>query len=145
MERGKREEIYTYADLRELAARVGVFLFGHGVAANERVMLFAKNAPEWSMAYFGILKAGAHGGAGRPRVVGGGAGQHRARLRGGRHAHRRRAAREARGRAVAALGEAGLATKIWSFSEAFALPELAVEQERAATLVRRQSPTRWRR
>jgi hypothetical protein len=30
-----------------------------GVAAGQRVMLFAKNAPEWSMAYFGTLKAGA--------------------------------------------------------------------------------------
>ena len=59
MERGKREEIYSYADLQELAARVGAFLVGEGVTAGERVMLFAKNAPEWAMAYFGILKAGA--------------------------------------------------------------------------------------
>ena len=38
---------------------MGVFLAERGVAANERVMLFAKNAPEWAMAYFGTLKAGA--------------------------------------------------------------------------------------
>ena len=59
MERGGREETYSYADLQELATRVGVFLAERGVAANERVMLFAKNAPEWAMAYFGTLKAGA--------------------------------------------------------------------------------------
>ena len=59
IERGGREETYSYADLQELATRVGVFLAVRGVAANERVMLFAKNAPEWSMAYFGTLKAGA--------------------------------------------------------------------------------------
>ena len=29
------------------------------MTAGERVILFAKNAPEWSMAYFGILKLGA--------------------------------------------------------------------------------------
>ena len=45
IERGKREQIYTYADLRELAGRVGVFLLGAGVAAGERVMLCAKNSP----------------------------------------------------------------------------------------------------
>ena len=30
IERGKREEIYTYADLQELATRVGGFLIGEG-------------------------------------------------------------------------------------------------------------------
>ena len=59
IERGKREEIYSYENLQELATRVGTFLVGEGVAAGDRVMLFAKNAPEWAMAYFGILKAGA--------------------------------------------------------------------------------------
>ena len=39
-----------------------------------------------------------------------------------------------------ALAEAGLATKLWSFSEAFVLPDLEVEKTRAAALVRRQSP-----
>ena len=59
MERGKREEIYSYADLQELATRVGVFLLGAGGRRpSDRVILYAKNAPEWSMAYFGILKTG---------------------------------------------------------------------------------------
>src|SRR5882724_3464226 len=59
IERGKREEIYSYADLQELASRVGVFLVGQELAAGARVMLVAKNGPEWSMAFFGVLKAGA--------------------------------------------------------------------------------------
>ena len=59
IERGKREDIYSYENLQELATRAGTFLVGEGVAAGDRVMLFAKNAPEWSMSYFGILKAGA--------------------------------------------------------------------------------------
>ena len=61
IERGEREEIYSYADLQELATRVGVFLAVRGVAAGERVMLFAKNAPEWAMAYFGIAQGGRDG------------------------------------------------------------------------------------
>src|SRR5215471_9156572 len=59
IERGKREEIYSYADLQELASRVGVFLLGEEVPAGARVLLVAKNGPEWSMVYFGVLKAGA--------------------------------------------------------------------------------------
>ena len=90
IERGKREEIYSYADLQELATRVASFLVGQGVAAGERVMLFAKNAPEWAMAYFGVLKAGGDRGPGRPRVDGRRAGEHRARIGRGRDAGRRR-------------------------------------------------------
>src|SRR4029077_14584963 len=41
---------------------------------------------------------------------------------------------------AAAIAEAGLATKLWSFTEAFALPDLAIERERGAALARRQSP-----
>src|SRR5262249_28069162 len=40
-----------------------------------------------------------------------------------------------------ALADAGLATKLWSFSEAFVLPDLEVEKTRAAGLVRRQRPS----
>jgi long-chain acyl-CoA synthetase len=140
MERGKREEIYTYSDLRELAGRIGVFLLGQGVAPNERVMLLGKNAPEWSMAYFGILKA--HGTA---VPVG-----HESSVAEICNVARASGAvgllisdelLDKHGDAVAkALGEAGLATKIWSFTEAFALPALAVEQELTPKLARRQSP-----
>ena len=59
MERGGRQESYSYRDLRELAERAGAFLVGQGLKSGDRVLLFAKNSPEWPMAYFGILKAGA--------------------------------------------------------------------------------------
>jgi long-chain acyl-CoA synthetase len=140
IERGKREQIYTYADLRELAGRVGVFLLGAGVAAGERVMLCAKNSPEWSMAYFGVLKVG-----GTVVPV-----DHESKVAELVNVARASAAvglllgdelHEKHGAGIArALSEAGLPTKIWSFAEAFALPELAVERERGATLARRNSP-----
>jgi len=50
---------YTYADLRECALRAAAFLVAQGVGAGDRVALWAENAPEWGMACFGILKAGA--------------------------------------------------------------------------------------
>ena len=140
IERGKREQIYTYADLRELAGRVGVFLLGAGVAAGQRVILCAKNAPEWSMAYFGVLKAG-----GTVVPV-----DHELKVAELVNVARASAAVglllgdelfDKHGEAVArGLAEAGLPTKIWPFAEAFALPELAVERERGATLARRAGP-----
>ena len=140
IERGGREETYSYADVQELATRVGVFLAVRGVAAGQRVMLFAKNAPEWSMAYFGTLKSGATSvPVGHESTV--------AEL-----VNIARAS-DAVGMLVGddlyeknedelrhALAEAGLATKLWSFSEAFTLPDLEVEKTHAAALVRRQSP-----
>ncbi|HVR61272.1 MAG TPA: AMP-binding protein [Polyangia bacterium] len=139
IERGKREEIYNYADLQELATRVGVFLVGEEVAPGDRVLLYARNAPEWSMAYFGVLKAGA-------AVV--------------PVAHESTAAEivniaRASGAAGILIGddlldkrpdlkrslrEAGLAAKIWPFQTVFALPDLAVEQQRAQSLHRRVNP-----
>jgi long-chain acyl-CoA synthetase len=53
------EEKYTYAELQELATRVGAFLVGAGIAPAERVVLIAESCPEWGMCYFGVLKAGA--------------------------------------------------------------------------------------
>ena len=85
MERGGRQESYSYRDLRELAERAGTFLVGQGVKPGDRVILFAKNSPEWPMCYFGILKAGAHRGAGGARLDGGRGGEHRAGL--GRRRH----------------------------------------------------------
>jgi long-chain acyl-CoA synthetase len=140
IERGKREQIYSYADLRELAGRVGVFLLGADVAAGQRVMLCAKNAPEWSMAYFGVLKAG-----GTVVPV-----DHESKIAELVNVARASAAMgvligddlfDKQGEALArALAGAGLGTKIWPFAEAFALPELAVERERSAVLVRRSNP-----
>ena len=59
IERDGREERYTYADFRECVLRAAAFFTGKGVKAGERVALLADNAPEWGMAYFGILRTGA--------------------------------------------------------------------------------------
>ncbi len=140
IERNKREEIYSYADLQELASRVGVFLLGAGIAPGERVMLWAKNCPEWSMAYFGVLKTGAAAvpvdrELKVPELV------NIARASGASGMLVGDDLLERDGEALAAaLAEAGLPTKVWPFSEAFALPDLAVERERGAKLLRRASP-----
>jgi long-chain acyl-CoA synthetase len=140
IERGKREEIYSYADVRELASRIGVFLLGQNVAAAGRVMLCAKNSPEWSMAYFGVLKAHAtavpidHESKVAELV-------NVARASGAVGLLMGDDVLERHGEALAhALHEAGLPTKIWPFSEAFALPDLAVEKERLPLLARRSNP-----
>ena len=97
----------------------------------------------------GLLRhaeGGRHGRAGRPRIDGGRAGERRARLRARRHADRRRpATRRTRTRSGARSREAGLPTKLWPFSEAFELPDLEVEQERAAGWCAARARTRWRR
>jgi len=137
--RGKREEIYTYADLQELATRVGVFLAGEAVAAGDRVMLFAKNGPEWSMAYFGILKAGAtavpvaHESTVAELV-------NVARASGATCVLVGDDLLEKRATLTRALGEAGLATKVWPFQRVFEIPPLEVERERAPALARKHSP-----
>jgi long-chain acyl-CoA synthetase len=140
IERGKREEIYSYADVQELASRIGVFLLGQNVAAAERVMLCGKNSPEWSMAYFGVLKAHA---TAVPI-------DHESKVAELVNVARASGAvgiligddiLERHGDALAhALAESGLSTKLWPFSEAFALPDLAVEKERLPLLARRANP-----
>ncbi|HEX5708998.1 MAG TPA: AMP-binding protein [Pyrinomonadaceae bacterium] len=59
VERDGRQEQYTYADLHELATRAAGFLAARGVKPADRVLLLSRNAPEWGMSYFGVLKAGA--------------------------------------------------------------------------------------
>ncbi|HYN86069.1 MAG TPA: AMP-binding protein [Pyrinomonadaceae bacterium] len=59
VERDGRHEQYTYADLHELATRAAGFLAAQGVKPADRVLLLSRNAPEWGMSYFGVLKAGA--------------------------------------------------------------------------------------
>jgi long-chain acyl-CoA synthetase len=139
IERGKREEIYSYADLQELASRVGVFLVGNDVTVGARVMLFAKNGPEWSMAFFGILKAGA---TAVPlghestilEIV------NVARASGAAGILIGDDLLEKRPSLTRALQEAGLATKVWPFQQAFELPELAVEQQRLPALFKKHNP-----
>ncbi|HSF19953.1 MAG TPA: AMP-binding protein, partial [Vicinamibacteria bacterium] len=59
MERGGREERYTYADFRECTLRAAAFLRSHGIEGGKRVALLSENCPEWGMAYFGIVRTGA--------------------------------------------------------------------------------------
>jgi long-chain acyl-CoA synthetase len=59
IERNGRKEQYTFEDVRELALRAAGFLADKGIKQGDRVILFSNNMPEWGMAYFGILKAGA--------------------------------------------------------------------------------------
>jgi long-chain acyl-CoA synthetase len=59
IEREGRKEQYTYEDVGELTLRAAGFLAKNGIGQGSRVLLFSHNMPEWGMAYFGILKAGA--------------------------------------------------------------------------------------
>jgi long-chain acyl-CoA synthetase len=49
----------TYVELRRSADAVAAFLRAAGVAKGDRVLLASENRPEWAVAYFGILRAGA--------------------------------------------------------------------------------------
>ena len=55
----EREERFTYGEVHRWAARVGSFLLRSGVKHGDRVLLISENRPEWPIAYFGILRAGA--------------------------------------------------------------------------------------
>jgi len=55
----EREERFTYGEVHRWAARVGSFLLRSGVKPGDRVLLISENRPEWPIAYFGILRAGA--------------------------------------------------------------------------------------
>ena len=54
-----RDDRVTYAELGHYSDRAGRALQRAGVKPGERVLLMSESRPEWSMAYFGILKAGA--------------------------------------------------------------------------------------
>ncbi|HEX4209244.1 MAG TPA: AMP-binding protein, partial [Candidatus Binataceae bacterium] len=55
---GQRTPI-TFRELRDGALRAGRLLQTRGVKAGDRVLLIAENSPEWVLAYFAILFAGA--------------------------------------------------------------------------------------
>lgn len=59
IERNGKLEKYTYADLRELILRAATFLHSREIRAGDHVALIAENCPEWSITYFGIIRAGA--------------------------------------------------------------------------------------
>ncbi|HEY6002127.1 MAG TPA: AMP-binding protein [Anaeromyxobacter sp.] len=56
---GERKERLTYGEMRRMAGAVAGWLAGAGVAKGDRVLLASENRPEWAVAYFGILRAGA--------------------------------------------------------------------------------------
>lgn len=139
MERGKRAESYSYANLQELATRAGCFLVGEGVKPSDRVILFAKNAPEWGMAYFGIMKAGgtsvpvAHDST-TVEVV------NIARASGAVGIIIGEDLLEKRPDLPMALASEGLSTRVWGFEKVFAIPPIEVEDERKKQLVSKHSP-----
>ncbi len=49
----------SYRELRDRAYRAGLMLASRGVEPGDRVLLIAENSPEWVIAYFAIIYAGA--------------------------------------------------------------------------------------
>lgn len=136
MERGGRQESYSYRDLRELADRAGSFLVGKTLRQGDRVVLFAKNSPEWSMCYFGVLKAGgtvvpvAHDSS-VAEVV------NIARAAGAVGIMAGEDLLEKRSSLARELAAAGLATQIWPLGEVFELLDQDREDERKRALLTR--------
>jgi long-chain acyl-CoA synthetase len=56
---GFRTKKWTYRDLGEVVPRVATYLAGAGVRPGDRVIIWAVNRPEWGIAFFGALHAGA--------------------------------------------------------------------------------------
>lgn len=54
-----RDDRVTYDELGRFSDRAGRALQAAEVKPGDRVLLMSENRPEWAMAYFGILKAGA--------------------------------------------------------------------------------------
>ena len=130
--KGKLEE-YTYTDIKELVIRAAAFLYGQEVVADDRVGLVGENGPEWGLAYFGILRAGAtcipmdkdlstdeivnllRSGKAKGIIV-------------------TEKMRRKHSRLPAKLNEAGLDVKIWTMEQVFELGDETIENERAAKL-----------
>ncbi|MGO9605904.1 MAG: AMP-binding protein [Candidatus Binataceae bacterium] len=55
---GTRTSI-TYRELRDRAHRGGILLAHRGIKPGDRVLLISENSPDWPLAYFAILFAGA--------------------------------------------------------------------------------------
>jgi long-chain acyl-CoA synthetase len=55
---GQRTSI-SYREMRDRAHRAGLLLGTRGIKPGDRVLLIAENSPEWVIAYFAILYAGA--------------------------------------------------------------------------------------
>ncbi|MBL9039936.1 MAG: AMP-binding protein [Archangium sp.] len=50
---------FTYGEVQRSVGRIGSFLLANGVKPKARVMVLSENRPEWPMAFFGTLRAGA--------------------------------------------------------------------------------------
>ncbi|MFO0594760.1 MAG: AMP-binding protein [Myxococcaceae bacterium] len=55
---GDRVQRFTYGEVHRYAARVGSALLAKGLQPQDRVMIVGENRPEWSISFFGILRAG---------------------------------------------------------------------------------------
>ena len=136
IERDGRNEQYSYADLRELATRAGAFLAGQGIKPGDRVMLVSRNAPEWGMTYFGVLKAGASCIPVDPEspteeiVNFARAGDTAAIILS-------EELRDEHPELNQRLQNASIAPRIWTFKELFALPDEETEQRHVALLPQR--------
>ena len=51
--------VMSYAELDRLSDRFAALLVAHGVAPGEAVCVFLQNCPQYHVAFYGILKAGA--------------------------------------------------------------------------------------
>ncbi|HVO19918.1 MAG TPA: AMP-binding protein [Anaeromyxobacter sp.] len=56
---GAEKERLSYGELGRLVGQVAAALASAGVGHGDRVMLASENRPEWAVAFFGILRAGA--------------------------------------------------------------------------------------
>lgn len=54
-----RYRVWTYADLWQESGRVASYLQKMGVRKGDRVLLWGPNMPQWVLAFFGALRAGA--------------------------------------------------------------------------------------
>jgi long-chain acyl-CoA synthetase len=133
IERDGRNEQYTYADMRELAARAAGFLASEGIKAGDRVMLVSHNAPEWGMTYFGVLKTGAScipvdAESSIDEIVNFARAGEAAGIVISKKLHDEHAGLKDK------LTAAGLSPKIWVFDEVFEIPDEQTEDERLALL-----------
>src|SRR5947199_834267 len=134
IERDGRKEQYTYADMRELSLRAAAFFASQGIKPGERVMLFSRNAPEWGMTYFGVLKAGAtcipvDPESSTEKIVSFARAGDAAGIVISCEIH------EEHADLAEKLAEAGLnETRVWQFDEVFEMPDEQTEDERIALL-----------
>jgi|APLak6261679142_1056127.scaffolds.fasta_scaffold00256_5 long-chain acyl-CoA synthetase len=56
---GEESSRFTFGEVHRYAARVGSALLASGIQHQDRVMILGENRPEWGIAFFGILRAGA--------------------------------------------------------------------------------------